>query len=326
VTDTVSRRAALFAAGLLCCLAAGAWAGYPDRPIRIVLPYAPGAAGDIAIRQVQPLLEKRLGQPLVIDYRTGAGGNIGVQDVVRAKPDGYTLVLGATNNFVINQFLYRKLGFDPLEDLAMVGKLADVPAFIYISAAVPAQDYAAFAQYARQHAGKLNYGSPGAGTTPHLSAYMLSEAMHANMTHIPYRGSSLGVQALLANEIQLYIGGYSIAASYMPQGRVRALAVASPTRYPGLKDVPTAAEAGMPDVVLGNWWGLAAPKGTDPAVIEVLSQALNDVLATPQVREAYDQGGFVPGKGTRVEFEAELRAEARRWQGVVRQSGVMLDN
>jgi len=326
VTDTVRRRAALFAAGLLTCLAAAARAGYPDRPIRIVLPYAPGAAGDVAIRQVQPLLEKRLGQPLIIDYRTGAGGNIGVQDVVRAKPDGYTLVLGATNNFVINQFLYRKLGFDPLQDLAMVGKLADVPAFIYISAAVPAEDYAGFARYAREHAGKLNYGSPGAGTTPHLSAYMLSEAMHANMTHIPYRGSSLGVQALLANEIQLYIGGYSIAAAYMPQGRVRALAVASSSRYPGLKEVPTAAEAGMPDVVLSNWWGLAAPKGTDPAILEALSQALNEVLATPQVREVFAQGGFVPGKGSPAGFAAELREEARRWREIVQKSGVMLDN
>lgn len=326
MTDTVRRRAALFAAGLLTCLAAAARAGYPDRPIRIVLPYAPGAAGDVAIRQVQPLLEKRLGQPLIIDYRTGAGGNIGVQDVVRAKPDGYTLVLGATNNFVINQFLYRKLGFDPLQDLAMVGKLADVPAFIYISAAVPAEDYAGFARYAREHAGKLNYGSPGAGTTPHLSAYMLSEAMHANMTHIPYRGSSLGVQALLANEIQLYIGGYSIAAAYMPQGRVRALAVASSSRYPGLKEVPTAAEAGMPDVVLSNWWGLAAPKGTDPAILEALSQALNEVLATPQVREAFAQGGFVPGKGSPAGFAAELREEARRWREIVQKSGVMLDN
>lgn len=326
MTDTVRRRAALFAAGLLTCLAAAARAGYPDRPIRIVLPYAPGAAGDVAIRQVQPLLEKRLGQPLIIDYRTGAGGNIGVQDVVRAKPDGYTLVLGATNNFVINQFLYRKLGFDPLQDLAMVGKLADVPAFIYISAAVPAEDYAGFARYAREHAGKLNYGSPGAGTTPHLSAYMLSEAMHANMTHIPYRGSSLGVQALLANEIQLYIGGYSIAAAYMPQGRVRALAVASSSRYPGLKEVPTAAEAGMPDVVLSNWWGLAAPKGTDPAILEALSQALNEVLATPQVREVFAQGGFVPGKGSPAGFAAELREEARRWREIVQKSGVMLDN
>ncbi|MDX3906096.1 MAG: tripartite tricarboxylate transporter substrate binding protein [Pigmentiphaga sp.] len=323
--DIVRRHTALFAAGLLSCCAA-ARADYPDRPIRIVLPYAPGAAGDIVIRQVQPLLEKRLGQPLIVDYRTGAGGNIGAQEVVRAKPDGYTLLLGATNNFVINQFLYKTLGFDPLQDFAMVGKVADVPAFIYINAAVPAKDYAEFAEYARKHPGKLNYGSPGTGTTPHLSAFMLSEAMQARMTHIPYRGSSPGVQALLANEIQLYIGGYGIASAYMPQQRVRALAVASPSRYPGLDQVPTAAEAGMPDVVLSNWWALAAPKGTDPAVVATLSKALSDVLATPQVREAFAQGGFVPGKQTPAAFQAALREEARRWQEIVQKSGVALDN
>lgn len=169
-------------------------AQYPEQPIRVVLPYAPGAAGDIALRQIQPLLEKRLGQPVVVDYKTGAGGNIGMQDVARAKPDGYTLVLGATNNFVINQYLYRKLGFDPLADLEPVGKLADVPAFVYVSTQVPAADYEQFANYARSHAGKMNYGSPGMGTTPHLSAYRLSKAMGADMTHIAYRGSAPGVR------------------------------------------------------------------------------------------------------------------------------------
>jgi len=301
-------------------------AQYPDHPIRIVLPYAPGAAGDVAMRQIQPLLEKRLGQPVVVDYKTGAGGNIGAQEVVRAQPDGYTLVLGATNNFVINQFLYRKLGFDPLTDLEPVGKLADVPAFVYVSAQVPATDYAQFQQYARAQAGKLNYGSPGMGTTPHLSAYRLSQAMGAGMTHIAYRGSTPGVQALLANEIQMYIGGYSIAAAYMPQGKVRALAVAAPERFGGLPEVPTAAEAGMPDVVQGNWWGFAAPKGTPADRIERFAGALREVLGLPEVRQAYLANGFVPGRDTPAAFAEAWRSEAGQWQAVVRESGVVLDN
>ncbi|VCU68449.1 Tripartite tricarboxylate transporter family receptor [Pigmentiphaga humi] len=323
MTDTLCRHTFMWAAAVsLACAAAAAQAAYPERPVRIVLPYAAGAAGDTAIRLVQPMLEKRLGQPLIVDYRSGAGGNIGVQEVVNAKPDGYTLVLGATNNFAINQFLYDKLGFDPLADLAMVGKLADVPAFIYLSAAVPARDYAGFAQYARAQAGKLNYGSPGAGTTPHLSAFMLSDAMQANMTHVPYRGSPLGVQALLANDVQLYIGGYSVAAAF--QDRVKVLAVASPERYPGLDSVPTTAEAGMPDVVMSNWWALAAPKGTDPAVIGTWSRALNEVLALPEVRAAFLKAGFVPGTGTPAQFEAELRKEVPRWRDIVRKSGISL--
>lgn len=300
-------------------------AAYPDRPIRIVMPYPPGAAGDVAFRQIQPMLEKRLGQTLIVDYRTGAGGNIGVLEVVRAKPDGYTLVLGATNNFVINQFLYPRLGFDPLKALQPVGKLADVPAFIYINSQVPATDYKQFRDYARAHPGKLNYGSPGVGTTPHLSAYRLVQEMGAKMTHVAYRGSAPAVQALLANEIQLYIGGYTTAAAYVPQGKVRALAVAADHRFAALPDVPTAAEAAMPDTVRSNWWGFAAPAGTPHDDIERFATALREVLALPEVRESYLKNGFVPGQESPTSFAQEWRKEAPVWQAVVRESGVTLE-
>jgi tripartite-type tricarboxylate transporter receptor subunit TctC len=164
------------------------------------------------------------------------------------------------------------------------------------------------------------------GTTPHLSGYRLSHAMGAGMTHIAYRGSSPGVQALLANEIQMYIGGYSIAAAYMPQGKVRALAVAAPERFAGLPDVPTAAEAGMPDVVQGNWWGFAAPKGTPPERVARFADVLHEVLALPEVRQAFLAGGFVPGQDTPASFASAWRREAPQWQAVVRESGVVLDN
>lgn len=318
------------AAAWLACLAligcGPAAAAYPERPIRIIVPYAPGAAGDIAIRQIQPELEKRMGHPLVIDYRSGAGGNIGTQEAVRALPDGYTLVLGATNNFVINQFLFRRLGFDPLTDLLPIAKLAEVPPVIWISAPTPAASFQDFARYTRSHPGQLNYGSPGAGTTPHLSAYMLSEALHARMTHVPYRGSAPGIQALLANEIQVYLGGYSIAAPFLATGKIRALAVASPERLTAMPDVPTTAEAGAPGVVLGNWWALAAPKGTDPSIVSFVAAQVRAVLQLPEVRRRYAALGFVPGRGTPAELAAELKDEARRWEGIVRQSGATQDN
>ena len=318
--------ATALALGLSVGLASPATAQYPDRPVRIVLPYAPGAAGDIALRQLQPRLEKELGQHLIVDYRSGAGGNIGVQEVVRAKPDGYTLVLGAANNFVINQFLYRKLGFDPLADLQPIAKLADVPSFIYISAAVPATTFAQFKQYAQANAGKLNYGSPGSGTSPHLSAFMLSQAMQARMTHIPYRGSAPGVQALLANEVQMYLGGYSVGAAYAPQNRIRALAVAAPERFASMPDVPTLREAGAPDVVLSNWWGLAAPRGVPPEVVDRWSRALNTVLADPAIQKAFLQNGFVARTGDPAAFERELRQESLKWKAIVQETGVTLDN
>ncbi|GAB1577222.1 Bug family tripartite tricarboxylate transporter substrate binding protein [Bordetella petrii] len=311
---------------LAICWSMAAGAAYPDRPIRIVLPYAPGAAGDVAMRQIQPLLEKRLGQPVVLDYRSGAGGNIGVQEAVRARPDGYTLVLGATNNFVINQYLYRGLGFDPLRDLEPVGKLVDVPAFVYAAGAVPAGTLAQFRDYARAQAGKLNYGSPGMGTTPHLSAYRLVKALGAEMTHIAYRGSAPAVQALLAGEIQLYIGGYSVAAAFLPQGKLRVLAVAAPERFAALPDIPTTAEAGLPDAVKSNWWAFAAPKGTDPQAIARFSDALREVLALPEVRQAYLANGFVAGPGTPAALRAEWMREAPQWEAIVRESGVVLDN
>src|SRR5690606_15207362 len=223
-------------------VSAPAYAAYPDQPVRIVLPYAPSAAGDIVMRILQPLLSEELGQPVVIEYKSGAGGNIGSQAVARAAPDGYTLVLGATNNFVINQYLYKDMGYDPLTDFEPIGKVVDVPAFIYLNTQVPAKDFAQFRDYAKAHPGELNYGTPGAGTTPALSGWLLSEAVQGDLVAIQYRGSGPGVQALLANEIQVYIGGYGIASSYLSTGKIIPLAVAAAQRFDALPDVPTTAE------------------------------------------------------------------------------------
>lgn len=305
-------------------LSAAAQAAYPDHPIRVVLPYAAGASGDIIFRQLQPGLNKALGQPVVLDYKSGAGGNIGTQEVVRAAPDGYTLLFGATNNFVINQYLY-KLRFDPLKALEPIAKVADVPAFIYLNSQVPAHDFAGFKTYAEKHPGLLNYGTPGAGTTPALSGWMLSEAVHGKMTAITYRGSAPGVQALLANQIQVYIGGYGIASAYLPQGKLRVLAVALPKRFAALPDVPTTKEVGIGDAVVSNWWGLAAPKGTPPAVVDRIQQALQQVLADPAIQKKLQSQGFLVNQGTPAQFRADLQKEAPYWQDVVQRSGAKVN-
>lgn len=306
--------------------AAVAFAAYPERPIRLIIPYAPGSAGDTIFRQVQHLLEKSLGQPIVFDYRSGAGGNIGTQEVVRAAPDGYTLLLGATNNFVINQFLYKKLAFDPVTDLVPITKVADVPAVVFVNGTLPVKNFQDLVQYAKSHPGKLNYGSPGPGTTPHLSAYMLSEAAQMKMTHVPYRGSAPGVQALLANEIQVYLGGYSIASAHLDSGKLKALVVADKQRLKALPDVLTTAEAGMPDVVRGNWWGLAAPKGTDPAIVAFLASEVQKVLNVPEIQQRYSTMGFVAAGNSPAEFSAQLKSEAAQWKRIVEKSGATSDN
>jgi tripartite-type tricarboxylate transporter receptor subunit TctC len=317
----------VIALGAGSLLASCAFAAYPEKPIRVVLPYPPGGGGDITIRILQPLLEKRLGQPLVVDYRAGAAGNIGTREVVNAVPDGYTLLLGATNNFVINQFLYPQLGFDPLQALSPVAMLTDIPYVVFINASVPAQTFAEFASFARAHPGRLNYGSPGNATIPHLSAFMLSEALGAAMVHIPYRGSQPGVQALLANDVQMFVISYGIAGTYLASGKLRALVVAAPQRLKVLPSVPTISEAGIPpEVIPSNWWALAAPKGTDSVIIDRLSREIRGVLADAEIQKKYADQGAIPIGSSPAELSEQMLHEAQTWKAIVAKSGVTADN
>lgn len=326
-THTVSRLLLLLRCCAVCAMAWGATAhaAWPEMPIRVVVPYPAGAAGDLVIRQMLPALQARLGQPLVVDNKAGAGGNIGTMDVVRAKPDGYTLLLGATNNFVINQHLYKNMGFDPLQALAPITKVVDVPSVLFINAAVPARSFREFADYAKTRPGKLNFGSPGNGTTPHLSAFALSEAMGAQMTHVPYKGAQPGVTGLLGGEVQMFLVGYGVAGTQLPSGRIRALAVASPERLKAQPDLPTTAEAGVPDVILSNWWGLAAPRGTDPAILKRLADEVHAVLGQPAMQQHLSAQGFVAANSAPEAFARQLAKEALQWQGIVRKSGATVD-
>lgn len=308
---------------LMTCSAHAAW---PERPIRMVVPYAAGAAGDILLRFMQPALQERLGQPIVVENKPGAGGNIGTQEVVRAKPDGYTFVLAATNNLVINQFVYRNMGFSPFESLVPVTKLVNVPSVLFVNAGMPSGSYAEFARHASANPGKLNYGSPGQGTTPHLSAWALSEAMGAEMTHVPFKGAAPGVQALVTNEVQMFLVGYGVAASQLVSGKIKALAVASGERLQGAKDIPTAKEAGLPDVVLSNWWGVAAPKGTDAAVVSRMAAEFRRVLEMPSTQAFLVRQGFVGVGSSPEQFARELPGEAQEWQTIVRKAGTRLDD
>jgi len=311
---------------MLAAAGAAAQAAYPDRqPIKVVIPYAPGAAGDVVFRILQPELTRELGQTLVADYKTGAGGNIGALNVARAEPDGYTLLLGATNNFVINQYLYKNLGFDPLKDLKPIGKLVDVPAFIFINAQLPVKTYAEFRDYAAAHPGAINYGTPGAGTTPDLSGWLVSDAVKGKMVGINYRGSGPGVQALLGNEVQMYIGGYGIATSFLPTGKIRALAVSAEQRFKDLPDVPTTRELGIAEAVVNNWWALAAPGGTPDEVVQTVDKAVQKVLAQDDVRKKLLELGFVVTPGNAGQFAAELQKEAPYWKAVIERANIRIE-
>ncbi|MBX9826623.1 MAG: tripartite tricarboxylate transporter substrate binding protein [Xanthobacteraceae bacterium] len=286
-------------------------AEYPERPIAVVIPYAAGGAGDTIMRLLSPLIEKGLGQPLIVDNRAGGGGTIGAQAVAKAAPDGHTLILGATNNFVINQFLFPKVSFDPLASFALITKVADVPSVLYASLSAP-PTLAQFIAQARANPGKLSYASPSVGTTPHLSVERLKQLAGIDLVHIPYRGAPPAMQALMANEVHLYLAGWGVGKAQVEAGRVRALAVASRERVPNVP-LATAFESGVPDYVTSNWWGLAAPHGTPQPVLDKIYQAVRAALADPAVAQRLNDLGFLPGGETPQKFLDEAKAEAKIW-------------
>jgi tripartite-type tricarboxylate transporter receptor subunit TctC len=307
-------------------VAQAAAAAYPEKPIRVVLPYAPGGSGDLIFRSIQPGLEKRLGQSLVLDFRTGGAGLIGVREVVKSAPDGYTFVFGPTNNFVIDQHLHKALGYDPLQALAPVTIVADTPYLLVISAATPTTSYAEFAAYARANRGKLNYASPGPATVPHLSGFMLNEALGAQMTHIAFRGNAPAIVALLGGEVQMIVHSYGSIAPLFAAGKLRALAVAADERLKVMPGVPTTAQAGIPDgILLSNWWALGAPRGTDAEIVRRLAREVRATLAEPDVQKRYVEQGWIAGGAAPAEVAERMRREAAAWKAIVERTGVKVE-
>lgn len=309
----------LYAAILFAALgvASSAQAEYPQRPITVIVPYRAGGAGDAVLRILSRSMEAALGQTLILVSRPGASGNLGAQSVVNAAPDGYTLLLGATGNFVINQFLFPDMKFDPLTALVPITIVAKVPAVFYTNPSVPARNLAEFIAYARANPGKLNYGSPGIGTTPHLAVEQLARIAGLDMVHVPFQGAAHGVQALLRNDIQLYVGGVVLAKGEVEAGKLRALAVSSPHRLAALPDVPTLQESGIKNFDPSNWWMLAAPKDTDQAVVARLYDAVVKALANKQIQERFEQMGLVPGGQPPSEVASRIPAEAKVWRDVI---------
>lgn len=314
-------------AGVLLALATATVAGaqWPDRPVRVIVPYVSGAMGDTVSRLLAEELRVKLGQPVIVDNRPGAGGNIGTAAVAQAAPDGYTVVVGATNNFVINQFLYSGMSFDPLEALVPVTILVDVPSVIFLNGQVPARDFKTFVDYARANRGKVNYGSPGAGTTPHLSAELINKTRELGMTHVPYKGASQAVAALLANDVQFYMGGAGLGAQHVKSGKLHAIAVSNSQRLESFPEIPTFSEVGLGDIRASNYWAAAVPKGTPAEIVQRLHEAFGQALSSSTTQERLRQLG-VSAVGTPPEETARrFREEAAYWQKAVKDMGVRID-
>jgi tripartite-type tricarboxylate transporter receptor subunit TctC len=300
----------MFAPGL-------ARAAFPERPITVIVPYAAGGAGDVIIRLLSDAIEKKLGQPLVIDARGGGGGMIGANAVATAAPDGHTLMMGATNNFVINQFMFPKSRFDPLTEFVPITKVAVVPSVMYMNPSVPVKTLGEFVSYAKANPGKLSYASPSLGSTPHLSVERLKQLTGIDLVHVPYRGAPPAMQALVTNDVQLYLAGWGVGRAFVESGKVKALAVASEKRLPNVPGLPTASESGVPGFVAENWWGLAAPKNTPAPVIDAIYAAVQAALKDAALVKRLDEMGFLPGGESPSQFAKDAAAEAAVWANTV---------
>ena len=298
---------------------------FPTKPIRVVIGFPAGGPLDQHARLLSERLQHVLGQPIVIDYKSGAGGTVGAQDVMKAAPDGYTLMLANTGVMVINPALYSKLPYGTLKDFAPVARTAMQPLALLVNPNVPVKNLKEFIGYARTRPGQINYGSAGNGGISHLVPEMFKTATGLFMVHIPYRGSAPAFTDLMAGQVQFMAESIPQAANYHKQGKVRALAVTSKERNPALPDIPTVMESGVPNFDVVGFYGFLAPKGTPPEVLAKLSDAFRQVLNTPEVRNKMVAQGADPAFLDHDAFTRFLNAELPRWAAVAKASGAKLD-
>lgn len=325
-TTTFKRRRLALAAGsalgllALAPLSAHAQA-YPTKPITIVVPFSAGGATDILARVVGQYMSKDLGQPVVIDNRTGAGGNIGTQVVARATPDGYTLLMGTVGTHAINQSLYGKLPFDPIKDFAPLSRVALVPNLLVANPQQPFKTVKEMLAYAKANPGKVTFGSSGSGSSIHLSGELFKHMAGVDIQHVAYRGSAPAVNDLLGNHIAVMFDNMPSAIGHVKTGKLRPLAVTTPKRSPALPDVPTIAEAGVPGYEATSWFGLLAPAKTPAPVIAKLNASILKALADPDVKKKLMEQGAEPHPEKPEQFAEFIASETAKWGQIVKQSG-----
>ncbi len=297
---------------------------WPAKPIRIVVPYAPGGAVDTIARVTGQRLSERLGQPVLIDNKPGAGANIGMDAVAKAAPDGYTLLMAA-NALATNGSLFAKLPFDPQKDLAPVGQIGHAPLVVVVPATSTAKTFKDLLAQARAEPGKLTYATAGNGSSGHLAGEALKQAAHIDVLHVPYKGGAPALTDLLGERISFMPINPVEVISHINAHKLRALAVASPKRLGLLPDVPTIAESGLPDFEVSVWWGLMAPAATPAGTVARLNAELQKVLAEPALQSRLAELGVVVSGGSSAQFGEFLRAETTRWGRVVKAANIKPD-
>jgi tripartite-type tricarboxylate transporter receptor subunit TctC len=294
---------------------------YPTKPIRFVVPFAPGGGTDIIGRILAQRLNEALGQPVVVDNRGAAGSTVGTDIVCKAPADGYTTLL-ANISMAFNPWLYKSLPYNAIRDLAPVSMVAVQPNIVVIHPFVPAKSIREFTDYARANPGKLSFGSAGAGSGTHLAGEMLKDRLKIDMVHVPYKGTGPAVTDLIGGQIQVMISTFASALPHVRSGRLRALGVTSAKRSPATPEVPTLIEAGVPDYDYSTWYALFMAAGTPRAVIDKLNQVTRQTLATDDMKQKFDAQGVDAWSSTATELGAYLRAETEKWGKVVRAAGI----
>ena len=297
---------------------------YPARPIRIVVAYTPAGATDILARTVGQKINEAWGQPVVIENRPGANGNIGTEYAAKATADGHTVLMTTAGPHGINPSLYRKLGYHAVKDFAPVSLVAMVPNILVVNNSVPAKDVQGFIAYAKANPGKINYGTPGLGSTAHLSMELFKSMTGTNIVHVPYKGSAGVLTDLMGGQIAVTMDNIP---PYLPQvkaGKIRALAISTAQRSPAVPDLPTVAEAGVRGYSSGAWFGLVAPAATPKDVIAKLSAETARILQLPDVKSRLTELGAEPIGSTPAQFDAHMKAEIAKWAKVIKDANVEL--
>ncbi len=317
-------RAVLFVLGA-CVANAALSQDYPSRPIRIIVPFSAGGTADLLARQIGQILSAALRQQVLIENRTGAGGNIGADLAARSKPDGYTLLMGTVSTHAINPHLYPDMPYDAEKSFVPIVLVATLPNLLVVHPSVPAKDVGELIALAKAKPGELAFASGGNGTTHHLAGELFKKLAGVDMIHIPYKGNAPAVTDLVGGQVQVMFDNIPVSLQQVRAGKLRALAVTGLKRSPVLPDVPTIAESAIPGYNITSWFGLYAPAGTPPRIVERLNKDANRALADKSFRRRLMDQGIEPAGGTSAHFAAFMQAESMKWGKIVKESGARID-
>jgi tripartite-type tricarboxylate transporter receptor subunit TctC len=314
--------AAALALALICGNASAQ--PYPSRPIRMVAATSPGGVTDLLARMAAAGLTPVLGQNVVVDNRPGATGNVAIELVAKSPPDGHTLLMISGGNIVIAPYLYR-LPIDPITDLVPVFNMAEAPHLLVVPGSLPVKDLREFIAYAKVNPGKINYASAGSGSTPHLSADRFARVAGLQVVHVPYKGIGPALPDLIAGRVHFMMVTLGSARPHLPTGAIKPLAVSSPRRLQGIPDVPTSAEAGLPDWQMTTWFGVFAPRGTSPKLVNLINGRMQALIDDPKGRQRLADFGCEPVGGTASSFAELVRSDYKLWGQLVKEAGVKLE-